>query len=686
MAKDQSIVAATPREARLSYMPGLDGLRALAVIAVLIYHAQYSLLPGGFLGVEVFFVISGYLITSLLLKEREQSGRINLPAFWLRRARRLLPAVFLLILSSLVFSVIFLPDEVANLRSDAAASAAYVTNWYFIFSQQSYFEAVGRPSLLKHLWSLAIEEQFYVVWPLLLSLLLSRLRRSHAQALILAGAVASSALMAWFFVPNTDPSRVYFGTDTRAAGLLFGATLAFVWDLQRLPRRLERLPYDLIGLGALAALTVICLSINQFQAELYQGGFAVVDILTVVLIAATVHPRARFGRALLGREPLLWIGLRSYGIYLWHWPVFMLTRPQIDTTLDGAPLFVLRMAATFLLAEISYRFVETPIRHGALGRAWHRLHQTQGRQKRRLVLQWIASTTIMVISLMALGSAVVDARPPAPPDYLSVESINTVRSGDEVPAEPTETATASPTATEEPTATSTPSPTPEDTPAPTATPTSAAVATEPSPVTAATASATPTASETATPTATATATRTATHSAAVVDAPPPPSPTPAPTCVAVSGRVTAIGDSVMIGAGPDMERLICDIEVDAAQSRAVHVAIGVLREQKAAGVLGETIIIHVGNNGIFYSGQFDEIMTVTAGARRVVFVNVKVPREYEGPNNAVIADGVKRHKNAVLVDWYAASAKRPELFWSDGMHLRPEGARLYAEMVAKAIQ
>ncbi len=158
-------------------MPGLDGLRALAVIAVLIYHAQYSLLPGGFLGVEIFFVISGYLITSLLLKEWQQSGRINLPAFWLRRARRLLPAVFLLILTSLVVSVVFLPDEVANLRSDALASAAYVTNWYFIFSQQSYFEAVGRPSLLKHLWSLAIEEQFYVVWPVLLSLMLARLRR-----------------------------------------------------------------------------------------------------------------------------------------------------------------------------------------------------------------------------------------------------------------------------------------------------------------------------------------------------------------------------------------------------------------------------------------------------------------------------------------------------------------------------
>jgi len=156
--------------------------------------------------------------------------------------------------------------------------------------------------------------------------------------------------------------------------------------------------------------------------------------------------------------------------------------------------------------------------------------------------------------------------------------------------------------------------------------------------------------------------------------------------VAVAGRVTAIGDSVMIGAGVELDRLICNIEVDAAQSRAVHVAIAVLREQQAAGALGETVIIHIGNNGVFYSSQFDEMMEILAGARRVVFINVKVPREYQGPNNAVIAEGVKRYKNAVLVDWYGASARRPELFWSDGMHLRPEGARLYAEMAAKAIQ
>ena len=205
-------------------MPGLDGLRALAVIAALVYHGNSSLLP----------------------------------------------ALFLIILASLTVAVLFLPDEVAALRNDALAAAAYVTNWYFVASQQSYFEAVGRPSLLKHLWSLAIEEQFYVLWPIFLSLMLRRLRLPWVQILILAMAAASAVLMALFYVPNSDPSRVYYGTDTRAAGLLCGASLAFVYAPELLPRRFDKSPFDLIGLGALAVLAWFCLSINQFQASLYR--------------------------------------------------------------------------------------------------------------------------------------------------------------------------------------------------------------------------------------------------------------------------------------------------------------------------------------------------------------------------------------------------------------------------------
>src|SRR5918997_2255708 len=218
---------------RLPYLPGLDGLRALAVVAVLLYHAGLPWIPGGFLGVEVFFVISGYLITSLLLVEWHGRGRVDLKAFWFGRARRLLPALYLVLAVTLAFAVLFLPDEVARLRGDAIAALGYVTNWYLVFGQESYFEAIGRPSLLKHLWSLAVEEQFYLLWPPVLALGLgvgaTRWRERRVMLVALAGASVSVLLMATLYRPEVDPSRLYFGTDTPAAGLLIGAALAMVW-------------------------------------------------------------------------------------------------------------------------------------------------------------------------------------------------------------------------------------------------------------------------------------------------------------------------------------------------------------------------------------------------------------------------------------------------------------------------
>src|SRR5215207_1251970 len=221
-------------EVRLSYSPGLDGLRAVAVMAVLLYHANLTWIPGGFLGVEVFFVISGYLISALLLAEWRQKGTINLKEFWLRRARRLLPALYVLLVVTLTYAVVFLPGEVAGLRAEVIAAVGYVTNWYLIFGQQSYFESVGRPSVLQHLWSLAVEEQFYLIWPVVLTVGLgmgaTRLRKRRVLMIAIAGAVASSVAMALLYTPGVDPSRIYYGTDTRATGLLCGVALALLWS------------------------------------------------------------------------------------------------------------------------------------------------------------------------------------------------------------------------------------------------------------------------------------------------------------------------------------------------------------------------------------------------------------------------------------------------------------------------
>ncbi|MBX6342689.1 MAG: acyltransferase, partial [Thermomicrobiaceae bacterium] len=385
-----------PRDGALPYLPGLDGLRALAVAAVLLYHLEVGWLRGGFLGVEVFFVLSGYLITSLLLAEWRRARAIDLKAFWLRRARRLLPALYLLLIGTLAYAIAFLPDELARLRRDALAAFAYVTNWYLIFGHTSYFEAIGRPSLLQHLWSLAVEEQFYLLWPPLFLVLMRRGRR-WALAACLAGALASTALMAALFDPGVDPSRLYYGTDTRAAELLLGAALAFVWDpvrlgdparaRGRLRRWLAAAPHAALALDGAAAVALLALvglfhALGEIEPRLYRGGFAVVALVTLVLIAATAHPRARWAPRLIGCRPLRWVGQRSYGIYLWHWPVFMVTRPGLDVPLAGLPLLALRLAVTVGLAEASYRWVETPFRRGAVGRAWRAWREAEGPRRR----------------------------------------------------------------------------------------------------------------------------------------------------------------------------------------------------------------------------------------------------------------------------------------------------------------
>ncbi len=629
---------------RLPYLSSLDGLRALAVIAVLLYHAQTSWLRGGFLGVDVFFVISGYLITSLLLVEWRQRGRIDLPAFWLRRARRLLPALFLLIGVTLAFAAVYLPGEVAELRGYAAAALGYVTNWYLVFHRSSYFETIGRPSLFQHLWSLAVEEQFYILWPLLFTAMMRFWRPRHVMLVVLAGAAASTLAMALQYRPDVDPSRVYYGTDTRAVGLLGGAALAFLWvpgELEGRAGRANGLLLDVVGFGALAVLVCLCFRLDGFQPFLYRGGFALAALAAAVVVAVAVHPRARLMGALLGCGPLRWIGLRSYGIYLWHWPIFMVTRPQLDVPLDGLPLLALRLAATVLIAEVSYRFVETPIRTGALRRVWGLLRETHRPSLARTWWQWTVVAGAVLVTFCVLGRSVASAHSPPLPSYLSVGEVDIISRPPPASVSPTLVP---------------PSATPAA-PSPNAAPPQNAPGSQQQPPP---------------PSA---------------DATPRPQPTPtAAAAVAPAVHVTAVGDSVMLSAANELAQAVGDVEVDAKVGRQVSAAISVLRAKRDAGQLGEAVVIDLGTNGTFSASQFDEIMQVLAGARRVVFVNLKVPRDWEGPNNAMLAERVKHYPNAVLVDWHTASINQPQLFWDDGIHLRPEGAQVYAQLIAACVR
>ena len=676
-------VRAPARTARLPYLAGLDGLRAMAVLAVLLYHANLAWLPGGFLGVEIFFVISGYLITALLLGEWQQNNRIDLKAFWLRRARRLLPALFVLLGVTLTFAVIFLPGEVAGLRGDTLAALGYITNWYLIFEHKSYFEAFGRPSLLQHLWSLAVEEQFYLVWPLLLTAGMLFLRKWRMWFAILLGVVASSLLMALLYQPDSDPSRLYYGTDTRAAGLLVGAALAFVWvpsgELNWQGRRSQLTSWalNLAGLGALGVLVWFFLQIDQYQPFLYQGGFLVVSLTTALLIAVVVHPLAHLGPGVLDWAPLRWVGLRSYSIYLWHWLVYSLTRPQLDLPLEGLPLLALRWIITGLLAELSYRYIETPVRTGKLERAWRGWREARLKERKRFSLGFTGATAGLAACILALGIVVACAQPPLPPSYLVASEIGFDLTPTAPPDSPVALAGAelSPVSSNIP-AVATMLP---ETVVPTITTVVATLPATPTAIPEATATALP-----STATAVSEATPTATPKPTPVPTAPPPPPATKAGGVAGQlnvGQVTALGDSIMLGAAPELRRNIANLEINAKVSRFFFEGTEILRQLRSAGQLGDVVIIHLGSNGGISSKQFDDMMKQLAGVRRVIFVNVKAAREWEAPNNRIIADGVQRYPNTVLVDWHGATVDHPELFWDDGVHPRPDGAKLYASLI-----
>ncbi len=351
-------------------MPALDGLRGAAICAVLLYHGGVSWARGGYLGVDAFFVLSGFLITTLLYAEWRARGRIALGAFWARRARRLLPALFLVLAAVALYGATVAPDDLLRrLRGDAFGALGYVANWRLVASGQSYFDQFATPSPLRHVWSLAIEEQFYFVWPLLFVAIL-HVTRGARRALVpitLALAVASGALMVLLFESGADVSRVYYGSDTRAQSLLVGAVLALLLaDRAESPTGLTPVLHA-ASIPAAAVLIWMWADVSDSTTWLYRGGLAGSAVLVAVVIADVSSTAPGPLGAALSTRPMRWVGLISYGLYLWHWPVYVFLSPD-RTGLDGWPLLVLRLGLAFGVATASYHLVETPIRRGALRR------------------------------------------------------------------------------------------------------------------------------------------------------------------------------------------------------------------------------------------------------------------------------------------------------------------------------
>ena len=401
----------------IQYIPAIDGLRAVAVIAVMFYHLGFTWIPGGFLGVDLFFVISGYVITRLLLDSIAQSGGLDLRGFYIARARRLLPALIFMLVSTTIAIGIWAPDTIKRLLTDTPFSLTGTMNWWLVAHHQDYFESIGRPPLLQHTWSLAVEAQFYLVWPLILYFILKQFGKKHIPLASLAIAAASgiTLLFVSFSLDASNASKVshvYFGTDTHSIGLFLGAALAVSWIPQNFTKQVSKKAQDFIdGVGFIGFIGILAafLFIDETQPTLYKIAFPLAGICGAAIIMSVVHPASRFA-PVLQNPVFLWIGERSYSIYLWHWVIFQVTRPSVDLAGKEWALYALRILIVLALSDISLRYVELPIRRGVIQYWWKGLKYRTKKERTQQTRAFSAVTVVVlllaaVVSVRAIGIA-----------------------------------------------------------------------------------------------------------------------------------------------------------------------------------------------------------------------------------------------------------------------------------------
>jgi peptidoglycan/LPS O-acetylase OafA/YrhL len=640
--------ASTPERRGLRHLPALDGLRAIAVLSVVGYHADIRALRGGFLGVDVFFVVSGFLITALLLQEVSTSGRVDLRSFWARRLRRLVPALATFLLVCSMFWYLFHRAELLRIRAQFAAAAGYASNWYLIATNGSYFAHLGRPSPLLHLWSLAVEEQFYLVWPLLIGLLcrtrIVRHRNVLAVLFVVIG-LGSSTLMALLYHhaqslrARSDPSRVYFGTDTRLTGLAIGAALAVLAqatlgrDLVQVPGRTwattawplwrSRLREG-TGIAAAIGVGISLVATNDNEPLLYEGGFFAFSALTAFLIAAAIAPTSPILGPILSWRPLRLIGTRAYGIYLWHWPVVVLTRPGVDVHFNSAAVLAIRVIAPLLLAELSYRIIETPLRYRAPQVPARHGVFTQLRQglTAAVVVAIAGLTTLLIVSADAstLPTAGASNREVSVEESIRAgQSFLSTQNNVTVPAD------------------SSPSSNPLD------------------------------------------------SSATTVATPMVPTETTLPPPVRKGIPVLVFGDSVMVGASPAIAKALGrNVRIEAEVGRQLVDSPPLLRKSLEQS-FPEVLIVNLGNNGPGDPDSLQKILQISSAVPLVIVSTVKVPKPWEANVNRQIFIEVSSHPNVVIYDWNTIATRNRSLLYSDNIHLNRVGATEFVQGISSII-
>lgn len=612
-----------------SYIAGLDGLRALAISFIAAYHFSFGWASGGFLGVDIFFVLSGYLMTAKILQLQENQLDISLHKLWTGRIQRLLPAVYTVIAATVVWVILLNRELLKTLLRDAAASIFYMTNWWFVFHKLSYFDSFGIPSPLKHLWFLAVQEQFFFIWSFALIIGLKYFKkREMISVIVFIIALCSALLMGIMYNPDLDPSRIYYGTDTRSFELLIGSCLAIVLPMQKpLSKKMTTFKRNAIGITGIIALAVFIVSailVDEFQSFLYRGEMLLLSFNIALLIACICQPNCLIGD-ILSLKPLRWIGTRSYGIYLWHYPIIVLTTPIYEI---GNPAYWrvgVQLVIICIVAELTYRFIETPIRKLGLSEYYRRYLSFN-------IFKWRQLTLIKRISAVTAAFFVLVL-------FIDITAMimseNKVEKAENYPTEIIVTGTRKSALNEAYMMTSSKK---------------------------------------------FTSHFNVKYEKIYIEEYKRSSDDNNETY----NEILAIGDSIMLDIAKNLKEKYSNITINGKVSRQMSDAIKLAPTYKEFNDEDKAVIIELGTNGYITDKQIDSLLNYFSNAQ-VYLVNTRVPRSWEKKVNILLMDKAEERENVTLIDWYSTAIKHPEYFGHDGVHLKTSGSEALTNLISEAL-